>query len=296
MSSRWCNATAFVLTAYAVGCGSEVIVERNDARPAGPPRCHAGYHFVDGVCQVIEVYFAGGTFVMGRNYCPNPIEATFIEDPRCDLRDEPHTVSVGPFAMDAVEVTSAEAERPDLLATCPILSTECLSASYWEPVGSGANGGGRPPLEAEAICARRGMTLPNEAQWEYAASAAGTRTYPWGDAPPSCDVVRLYHAGCPTIDAEHPEVARYPPSPEGLYDLAGNVAEQVLYDERFGAPGYPDTARIFTKCGEWSFCKQLITRGGYNAGQGFPETLNKLRAAHRGTDFSGPGFRCVRNL
>ena len=295
MRSRWCNATAFVLTAYAVGCGSEVIVERNDARPAGPPRCHAGYHLVDGVCQVIEVYFAGGTFVMGRNYCPNPIEPRFGSfDERCDLRDEPHTVSVGPFAIDAIEVTSAEAERPNLIAGCPALSTNCLSDYYyWEPVDSGADGGGRPPLQAETICARRGMTLATEAQWEYAASAAGTRTYPWGNAPPSCDVVPLSDAGCPPID-DHLEVARYRPSPEGLYDLAGNSSELVLYDESFGAPGYPDTAQIFTPCGEWSFCKQLITRGGSYASS-YPEQRDRWRAAHRETSFLGHAFRCVRN-
>lgn len=43
---------------------------------------------------------------------------------------------------------------------------------------------------ARDYCVSKGGDLPTEAQWEYAASAAGRPTktlYPWGDDPPSCE-------------------------------------------------------------------------------------------------------------
>jgi formylglycine-generating enzyme required for sulfatase activity len=47
-----------------------------------------------------------------------------------------------------------------------------------------------PWVGARAYCQAHGGDLPTEAQWEYAAVAAGRATktlYPWGDDAPSCD-------------------------------------------------------------------------------------------------------------
>jgi hypothetical protein len=65
--------------------------------------------------------------------------------------------------------------------------------------------------------------LPTEAEWEYAASGGGKREYPWGNEPPTPK-----HA-----NYNESEIGKTTPvgsyakgkTPEGLYDMAGNVWE-----------------------------------------------------------------------
>ena len=73
--------------------------------------------------------------------------------------------------------------------------------------------------------------LPTEAEWEYAASGAGKREYPWGNEPPSPKRAN-YEAS--KIGGTTP-VGTYSlgRTPEGLYDMAGNVWEWCVdwYDK-----------------------------------------------------------------
>lgn len=87
---------------------------------------------------------------------------------------------------------------------------------------------------AYQYCQARQANLPTEAQWEFAAKGAADRLFPWGQNPPSCDGV-AYGRGSPTMPC-----AKYPDSPvnvgssaqditpEGVTDMAGNVAEWAL--------------------------------------------------------------------
>ncbi len=64
--------------------------------------------------------------------------------------------------------------------------------------------------------------LPTEMEWEYAAGGKESRTYPWGEEEPS-----KTRANYDSNEGATTPVGRYPDgaTPEGLYDMAGNVWE-----------------------------------------------------------------------
>jgi formylglycine-generating enzyme required for sulfatase activity len=64
--------------------------------------------------------------------------------------------------------------------------------------------------------------LPTEIEWEYAAAGKEGRAYPWGNSEPSPKLANYdNHERATTPVGSYPEGS----TPEGLYDMAGNVAE-----------------------------------------------------------------------
>ena len=83
--------------------------------------------------------------------------------------------------------------------------------------------------------------LPTPAEWEAAYLAGGRGPWPWGGAVPSggmlnlSDVNEIFLARHPDIDDGFPETApvgTYPPNGWGLYDMAGNLWEYCVPEDR----------------------------------------------------------------
>jgi formylglycine-generating enzyme required for sulfatase activity len=142
---------------------------------------------------------------------------------------------------------------------------------------------------ARAFCAWRGARLPTEAEWEAAARGREGRIYPWGDEPPDARRA-VYARGSNATEA----VGGRPlgATPEGVHDLAGNVAEWTSSLYRPYPYRSDDGREDLRASGE------RVTRGGDHV---FDSTPEKLRAAFR-AGFSRAvavghrhiGFRCAK--
>jgi formylglycine-generating enzyme required for sulfatase activity len=133
----------------------------------------------------------------------------------------------------------------------------------------------------------RQYDLPSEAQWECAARAGSTTTWPWGN---EFDPSRLNWRGSSDPPALAP-VGSYPPNAWGLYDMLGNAWEWVAdaYDPYFYL--YSPLQDPMLLCGE---CRAPIIRGG-----SFRDSVEFCRPAYRANlwwsgDYDGVGFRVMR--
>lgn len=150
-------------------------------------------------------YFGGGDFVMGA--------AEFTEAP-------PHNRTVKPFYLDTTEVTE-EAYQ----AKFPGAEPKSVRRGKDFPVV-------HLPLKAALSYAEAvGKRLPDEAEYEFAATAGGKRAFPWGDDKGKMQEWPLGRVREPAFDHTDTD----PP----VYGLLSNVLE---WTETKYAP-YPSLAR-----------------------------------------------------
>jgi formylglycine-generating enzyme required for sulfatase activity len=243
----------------------------------------SAYRFVDGA---VLQFVPSGTFVMGAagRY------AQLDEQPQ-------HTVMLSDFWIDRTEVTNAQ------YALC-VADGLCAPPSnrrfFDDPVFAGYPVIYVPHSSAVTYClwaARATGTatgLPTEAQWEKAAAwdpaAETTRTYPWGDDPPTDDLARFQ--GNTTAGIAPAGSLPAGASPYGALDMAGNVWEWVA--DWYGETTYNRSGVPIDPTGPQSGT-QRVMRGG-----GWYDDFTGVRSAARGVGRPeltsiDLGFRCAMN-
>ena len=191
-----------------------------------------------GACVLPElrVRFAGGALHFG---------AVDWEGPAQPLQD----LTVAPFDLDRAEVSVDRFRECAAAGKCPKISDDS------EP--------GRPvrnvsPDDAAHFCAFRDGRLPTSDEWLFAAMGSKGRRYPWGNTGLVCRrasfglvVGPCAHAGSgPDLVGARPDGA----TPEGIQDLAGNVAEWTIErDGSFVARGGSYRSEVAGDLKSWAF-------------------------------------------
>jgi formylglycine-generating enzyme required for sulfatase activity len=140
--------------------------------------------------------------------------------------------AVAPFELDAFEVTL---ERWEACRTASACMAPPFSGEPGEPVR------GVTPTQAESFCRFAGGRLPTGAEWVLAAMGREARRFAWGSTGLVCRraAYGLVKGPC-AEDATGPELAGARPdgaTPEGAFDLTGNVAEWTREVPGFVARG-----------------------------------------------------------
>jgi formylglycine-generating enzyme required for sulfatase activity len=267
-------------------------------------------------------YVSGGTFRMGSTVdearwageqCAREPLGGFCRSYADEL--VAHDVTLSPYFLDRTEVTLGAYRRCVDAAACgraaippgdPRADRDELPVTYVNH------------SDAERYCAFRGARLPTEAEWERAARGLAGRRFPWGElwnphlanhgafdfgarfyVNPFNKAILIDEGTTDDVDgfagpAPSGSFASYG-TPEGISDLAGNVAEWVLdlYELEYPAAPARDPRNVTPKAGSSGVLR--VVRGG-----SYLSPFVELRGAARGYGVVSErrrdlGFRCARD-
>jgi len=279
---RWWLLGALVLAALALWAVVLIALRYREPRALcgwgleslGPACCALGQTLEAGRCEGEIVTCPAGLMLVQkpRPGCVLENEVINLSGGRLSVAPvdweaegsvEAKQVDIEPFSIDALEVSVARFSQCVQAKSCRQLAGNPRPG---EPVT------GVTPRTAERFCMFIGGRLPTSDEWLYAAAGSAGRRFAWGDTGLVCRraAYGLVRGPCasgavgPTLVGSRPAGR----TPEGLYDMAGNVAE-------------------WTRQG-----KAHVARGG-----SFRSTQAKeLKSwAHENTQQAAPhiGFRCA---
>jgi formylglycine-generating enzyme required for sulfatase activity len=224
------------------------------------------------------VYVPAGEFTMGdKSNSNSPI----------------HTVYLDAFWIDQTEVTNKQYKACVDAGTCEPPSS---ASSYSHP-----NYYGNPEFDnypvifvswdkANRYCeVWTDGDLPTEAQWEKAARGTDARIYPWGNDPPSKDLLNYNgNIGDASVVKNYPNTASF----YSTYDMAGNVWEWV--NDYYGETYYQSSNLTNNPLGPESGQYRVLRGGSWNV------IVNGVRSAFRywnvpSNSSNYLGFRCSRS-
>jgi len=237
--------------------------------------------FVHDLTGIEFVLLPGGRFFMGSS-----------EDERNRNSDEGpvHPVTLSPFLIAKYEVT--QAEYAAVMEGHPAL----------DPSPSEFPGDDQRPVErvswddlkaGDGFLERTGLSLPSEAQWEYAARGETLTAFSFGDdcneeKCSSCALAEAFMWWCANSQSTTHPVGELLPNSFGLHGMHGNVQEwcEDVYDRRFyetPEAGEPDPVSRAGDCRD----DRVLRGGSWDSG------ASECRSASRHD--SRPGNRVDRD-
>jgi len=146
--------------------------------------------------------------------------------------------------------------------------------------------------DATAYCEHYGLSLPTEAQWEYAAAGPESRTYPWGsdwDPQRLCWFENRGPGGQSFLVGSFPAGASWC----GALDMAGNVWEWCA--DWYGADYYAKAPEQNPPGPSESEYGARVLRGGsWGDLSGYCFRCAHRRNHNPGYRYGHVGFRCAR--
>ena len=223
------------------------------------------------------ILIPGGEFTMGRE----------PSDGQKYIDNYAHKVFIDSFYIDKYEVTNAQ-----YFAFCK--ATNHPLPEFWEMglFNSGPEFPYHPVTgitwtSAKAYAEWKGMRLPTEAEWEYAARGGlVNKKFPAGDDLDS-SMANYYGTYGQTLKA-----GSFPPNGYGLYDMAGNVVEWV-YDF-YGKDYYLESVHK-NPSGPVYGKRRVIRGGGWRSGKGCSTVFFRQSLRPNWVDYN-VGFRCARDF
>jgi formylglycine-generating enzyme required for sulfatase activity len=283
------------------------------ATGATPPACTgAGQNWLRPADQMTMACVPAGSFTIGLKTC---------DFQGCEKEVNGGSVNLPAFWIDTTEVTNAMFQQ---FTTATGFVTEAeqvgssevygqalpVSGANWKfPQGPGNSIAGLdnyPVVQinwyaANAYCQWAGGRLPSEAEWEKAARGTDGRLWPWGNTPPSAQLVNAADSSLPMPQGRKDQndgyrytapVGSFPAgaSPYGVLDMAGNAWEwtRSIYRDY---PYKPDDGREVK--GSPGAGDKMVLRGAswFDDYGSLRSTLRYGGLPHAATD--GLGFRCI---
>jgi len=229
---------------------------------------HEYTHDQTGICFVL---LEGGTFQMG---------SPASEPNRSSNEGPVHSVALDSFLIAKYEVTQAEYE-----------AVMTASTSGLDPTPSFATGDDLPVERVsfddlhlvDGFLERTGLSLPSEAQWEYAARGGTPTAFSFGDGcnANTCDLCATaagFMWWCANAAGTTHDVGTKGPNPLGLHDMHGNVFEWC--EDVFDGAFYDKLEAAGPNPVATSGSTNRVIRGG-----SFSFTATRCRSANRDSSF-----------
>jgi formylglycine-generating enzyme required for sulfatase activity len=241
---------------------------------------------------------------------PDPLQAAYAQAASYDYRNGNGAWTPIVQNFDGIEMVLVPAgcfrmgNDPDAYQGSEDGGEQCFDAPFWigryevtnAQFGSAGSfsGNQRPRVtitcfQARDFCESKGLRLPTEAEWEYAARGADSNLFPWGNAFDDALAVwnRSFEQGTANVGTL-PAGASW----VGALDMSGNVWEwtSTIFDD------YPYRADD----GREQNSDEISTRRVLRGGSWFNDGSTYLRAAARNwgsadCDFNLLGVRCARS-
>ncbi len=244
-----------------------------------------------------------------------------------------HRVKLVPYCMDELEETVAQYKECSDRGMCRRAGKENVwpgisdaQRKIYDPLCNIADpvGLAKHPIncidwnQAREACESRGARLPTEAEWEFAARGPDGRIYPWGDEPPSAQLLNACGKECVAWQKKHHDpdnstpalmydeddgfvntapVGSFPKgkSRYGLQDVVGNVWEWVadFYAEYDRATA---SSTVTEPKGPATGSDRVIRGGAWNGAQpSWVRPSFRFHVAPTARSY-GFGFRCAKSL